>query len=433
MYYALVDVDNCFVSCELAFRPDLRGKPVVVLSNNDGCVVARSNEAKAMGIKEGTPFYQLKDLFPQQEIHAFSSNYELYADMTRRLMNLVRNASPEFHRYSIDEGFCLLGGIPVERLKTWGEQLYLSILKGLGMPVSIGIAPTKTLAKVASRYAKKYPGFKHCCLIDDDDKREIALKLLQIEDVWGIGRRWARKLHELNVHTAYDFAHHAESWVRSYFNIVAVRTWRELNGMDSIPIDDMEMVTKKSMCTSRSFPSMLSDLGEIRTHVANYASKCAAKLRQQHSVAAVVGVLVDTNHFREDLPQYGMFRTIVLPTPSNSSISIVGAAIQALQMAFRPGYQYKRAGVMVMDISPDSAVQTNFMDYQPEQYQKMKVLDKVMDHINKVNGKETIVLGAQQYTADKGKGKAAKFADAIKRDLKSPNYTTRWSDIIEAE
>ncbi len=433
MYYALVDVDNCYVSCERAFRPDLVGQPVVVLSNNDGCVVARSNEAKAIGVKDGMPFFQLKDYFPNQRIYAFSSNYELYADMTRRLMNIVRNEAPEFHRYSIDEGFCVLEGMEGQDLKAWGEHLYEIIKRGLGMPVSIGIAPTKTLAKVASKFAKKIPGYHHCCLIDDDYKRETALRLFPIGDVWGIGRRWERKLVEMNVLTAYEFAAHPLPWVRACFNIVAERTWKELNGIDCIPIDDMDMVTKKSICTSRSFPSNVSDMEVIRTHVANYAARCAAKLRKQHSVATVVGVFVDTNHFREDLPQYGMFRTVTLPTPSASTMRIVEAALAALQMAFINGYAYKKVGVMLMDIVSDRAVQTNFVDYDAGRHEKMRKIDDVVDRINKICGSETVVLGSQQYTAKNGQGKAGKFAGAIKRDLKSPNYTTRWSDIIEVE
>lgn len=431
--YALIDVDNCYVSCERVFRPDLMGKPVVVLSNNDGCVVARSNEAKMLGVKDGTPFYQLRDLFPQHNIYAFSSNYELYADMTRRLMNIVRNAAPEFHRYSIDEGFCILKGMEDVNLKSWGENLFLQIFQGLGMPVSIGIAPTKTLAKVASKFAKKFPAYNHCCIIDDDNKREIALRLFPIGDVWGIGRRWERKLNAMGVHSAYDFAQHTQSWVRASFNIVAERTWKELNGMDCIPIDDMEMVTKKSIITSRSFPKNITNMEEVKTHVANYAARCAAKLRRQHSVAQVIGVFVDTNHFREDLPQYGMFRTVTLPTPTASTIPITEAALKCLEMVFLHGYQYKKAGVMAMGISQDNAVQANFMDYDAEKYEKMRKIDEVMDHINKINGAETIVLGAQQYTAKDGKGKAESFAQAVKRDLKSPFYTTRWSDIIEVE
>ncbi len=430
-YYALVDVDNCYVSCERSFRPDLNGKPVVVLSNNDGCVVARSNEAKALGVKAGTPAFQLPQLFPGAGLYAFSSNYELYADMTRRLMNIVRNEAPEFHRYSIDEGFCILDGMDHFDLKAWGEALHRKILHGLGMPVSIGIAPTKTLAKMASKFAKKYAGYHHCCLIDDDEKRIKAEQLFPIEDVWGIGRRWTEKLRRAQITTAYDFARQPASWVYTLFNIVGQRTWRELNGEDCIPIDDMEMATKKSICTSRSFPNMLTDKQDIRTHVANYAALCAEKLRRYHEVAGVVGVFVDTNHFRDDLPQYGMFRTTELPTPTSSTMRIVAAATELLDRVFFQGYHYKRAGVMMLDLQSEHAVQADLTDYDAERYQKLRCLDKVADRINRAEGKETLVLGSQQYTRPHEKGKAAHFADAIRRDRKSPNYTTRWEDIIQ--
>lgn len=429
-WVALVDVDNCYVSCERSFRPDLNGKPCVVLSNNDGCVVARSNEAKAMGIEDGTPFFKLASQFPGQKIYAFSSNYELYADMTRRLMNIVRNSCPEFHRYSIDEGFCMLDDMEPDSLKAWGEDLHRRVLRGLGMSVSIGIARTKTLAKMASKFAKRYPGYHHCCLIDTDDKRVKALSLFPVGDVWGIGRRWEARLMAANVRTALDFANLSQSYVRTSFNIVAERTWKELNGTDCIPIDDMDAVTKKSVCTSRSFPSMLTSLQDIATHIANYAARCARKVRMQHSVAGVVGVFIDTNHFRDDLPQYGMFRTMTFPTPTASTATIVKGAMECLRRAFVGGYQYKRAGVMLMDITTDKAVQTSFLDFDAAGYAKAKRLDAAVDRINRRNGTETVVLGSQQYTAKEGKGKAAHFADAIRRDHKSPNYTTRWSDII---
>ena len=301
------------------------------------------------------------------------------------------------------------------------------------MPVSIGIAPTKTLAKVVSKFAKKYPGYHHCCVIDDENKREVALKLFPVGDVWGIGRRWSRKLDTLGVRTAFDFANHSSTWVRSYFNIVGQRTWQELNGIDCIPFDDMEMVTKKSICTSRSFPTMLGDIASLRTHVANYAARCAEKLRRQHSVSSVVGVFIDTNHFRDDLQQYGMSFSMVMPTPTNSTQPIVNCAIQCLEKMFRPGYLYKKAGVMILDITNESNIQTSFLDYEPERYKKMRNLDEVVDRINKLNGRETVVLGAQQYTAKGGKGRAGQFATAIKRDHISPYYTTRWSDIIDVE
>lgn len=429
-FWALVDVDNCYVSCERSFRPDLNGKPCVVLSNNDGCVVARSNEAKQMGVPDGLPFFKLRRMFPEQKIYAFSSNYELYADMTRRLMNIVRRNSPEFHRYSIDEGFCILDGMKPDELKAWGVDLHRQILRGLGMPVSIGIARTKTLAKMASKYAKRYPGYKHCCVIDTEEQRTKALRLFPVKDVWGIGRRWAEKLASVQIESALDFADAPLSYIRAQYNIVAERTWRELNGEDCIPIDDMDLAEKKSMTCSRSFPGMITDLQGLRTHVANYASKCAERLRRQHSVAGVVGVFIDTNRFREDLPQYGMFRMAELPTPTNSTQTIVACALRCLDKAFIQGYHYKRAGVMVMQLSADCCIQTSLADYDPEKYKKMRLVDATVDKLNRLNGRETIVLGAQQYTAKDGKGKAKHFADAIRRDRKSPNYTTRWEDII---
>lgn len=432
-YYALVDVDNCYVSCERSFRPDLEGKAVVVLSNNDGCVVARSNEAKALGIKAGTPFFQLQQQFPNQTIYAFSSNYELYADMTRRLMNIVRSEAPVFYRYSIDEGFCILDGMDHLDLKSWGERLHRRIYQGLGMPVSIGIAPTKTLAKIASKFAKRYAGYRHCCLIDSEEKRLKALSLFPIGDVWGIGRRWEEKLKAVQIVTAADFARQQESWVRMAFNIVGQRTWKELNGTDCIPIDDMEKTTKKSICTSRSFPGMLTNMQDIRTHVANYAALSAEKLRRCHEAAGVVGVFIDTNHFRNDLPQYDRFGTAVLPTPTASTMAIVEAATSVLQRIFLPYFHYKRAGVILLELCPDTAVQTDFTDYSPADYRKRQRLDAVIDRINRKEGKETIVLGAQQYTKDKGKGKAGHFAEAIRRDRKSPNYTTAWGDIIKVK
>ena len=432
-YYALVDVDNCYVSCERSFRPDLEGKPVVVLSNNDGCVVARSNEAKTLGIKAGIPFFQLQQQFVHQQIYAFSSNYELYADMTRRLMNIVRSEAPEFYRYSIDEGFCILDGMENIDLKLWGEKLHQCIYQGLGIPVSIGIAPTKTLAKIASKFAKRYPGYRHCCLIDSEEKRRKALSLFPIGDVWGIGRRWEEKLKLMQILTAADFAKQPESWVRLSFNIVGQRTWKELNGTDCIPIDDMEKATKKSICTSRSFPGMLIDFNDIRTHIANYAALAAEKLRRYHEAAGVVGVFVETNHFRDDLPQYDRFATAVLPTPTSSTMVIVDAAVSVLSHVFNRGFHYKRAGVILLELCPANAIQTDFTDFDPNTFQKHKRLDAVVDRINRKEGKETVVLGAQQYTMPKGKGKAGHFAEAIRRDRKSPNYTTTWKDIIKVK
>ena len=427
--YGIIDCDNCYVSCERVFRPDLKDKPVVVLSNNDGCVVARSNEAKKMGIKAGTPYFQLAEQFPNQKIVVFSSNYELYGELTSRVVSIIRKEAPAYFRYSIDECFVYLDGMEHLDLKAWGEDLHKIIKQRVGMPVSIGLAPNKTLAKMASHFAKKYQGYRHCCMIDSDEKRIKALKLYPIDEVWGIGRRYAARLEALGVKTAYDFAEHNQSWVRATFNnIVIERTWRELNGEDCVPNE--EMAKKKSICTSRSFNGMITDIDGLRTHVSNYAARCAEKLRQQGTVASIVGVFLNTNAFREDLPQYWNFQEMRLITPSSSTVTIVKAANEVLQNLYRQGYHYKKAGVIVMGIGPNSPIQQDLFDTNAEQFEKMKRLDAVIDRINKVNGTETIVLGSQQYTQKDGKGKANIFANAIKHDFKSKNPTTRWSDII---
>ncbi|MBP5370138.1 MAG: Y-family DNA polymerase [Bacteroidales bacterium] len=425
--YGIVDCDNCYVSCERVFRPDLVGKPVVVLSNNDGCVVARSNEAKALGITAGIPYYQLAEKFPDQKIAVFSSNYELYGELTGRVVEIIKKEAPAYFRYSIDECFVKLHGIA--DLKPWGENLSKIIRQSVGIPVSIGIAPNKTLAKIASRFAKKYRGYRHCCVIDNEEKRRKALSLTSIEDIWGIGRRYTLRLLSSGIKTALDLALMPESWVRSTFNnIVMLRTWRELNGDDCVP--DEQMAAKKSICTSRSFNGMITDISQLRTHIDNYAARCAEKLRMQKTVATILGVFLNTNPFREDLPQYYNFMEARLITPSNSTITIVKTANALLEQLYRPGYSYKKAGVIVMGIAPDSPIQQDLFDTDAEMIAKMRRLDTVVDRINKVNGTETIVLCSQQYPSQNGTGKAEIFANAIKHDFKSGNPTTRWSDII---
>ncbi|MBP3843163.1 MAG: Y-family DNA polymerase [Prevotella sp.] len=427
--YGIIDCDNCYVSCERVFRPDLNGKPVVVLSNNDGCIVARSNEAKKLGIKAGLPYFQLQQQFPDQKIAVFSSNYELYGELTARVVAIIRQEAPQYFRYSIDECFVWLDGMEHVDLKLWGENLHRRIKRCVGVPVSVGLAPNKTLAKMASHFAKKHPGYRHCCLIDSDEKRIKALKLFPVEDVWGIGRRYAAKLDALGIHTAYEFASMSEASLNASFNNVVIsRTWAELNGIDCVPNE--AMAAKKSICTSRSFNGMVSDLDTIKIHVANYAARCAEKLRQQDTVASIVGVFLNTNYFRDDLPQYWQFKEVSLPTPTNATTTIVKAAHGVLDDIFRQGYRYKKAGVIVMGIAPTSPIQLNLFDINAERFEKLKSLDKVIDRINKVNGTETVILAAQQYRQKDGQGKADVFANAIKHDFRSKNPTTRWSDII---
>lgn len=391
--------------------------------------MARSNEAKALGIKEGTPYFQLAEQFPNQKIAVFSSNYELYGELTSRVVSIISQEAPAYFRYSIDECFIYLDGMENIDLQKWGENLHKRIKKSVGMPVSIGLAPNKTLAKIASKLAKKFKEYKHCCIIDEDYKRIAALKWLPIEDVWGIGRRYSEKLHSLGCKTAYDFAIHHKDWVRVTFNnINIVRTWQELNGEDVVPNE--ELAKKKSICTSRSFNGMISDKDTLRTHISNYASRCAEKLRKQNTVASIVGVFVSSNPFREDLLQYWKYDEKRLITPTSSTIPIAKAAAEVLDKIFIQGVQYKRGGVIVLGISPNSPIQQDLFDVNAEQIEKFNRLDKVIDRINRCYGSETIVIGSQQYTQKNGKGKAEVFANAIKHDFKSKNPTTRWSDII---
>ena len=427
MLYAICDCDNCFVSCERVFRPDLEGRPVVVLSNNDGCIVSRSREAKAIGVKMGMPLYQMRRTFGDTVV-ALSSNYELYADMTARVMSLLRKEVAEFYRYSVDEAFCILPSHTPESAKVWGEKMNRHILRATGMPVSIGVAPTKTLAKIAAHFAKTYPGYHGCCLITDDEARIKALSLTTVGDVWGIGRHLRPRLERSGIRTALDFAQRDEEWIKGNCNITVERTWRELNGQDCIP--EEEAAPKKSILNSRSFQEMVTDLPTLRTYVANFASSCAAKLRKQNSVAGTIGVFISTNRFRTDLPQYHGSSEYTLSTPTDSAIDIVDCAMKVLDSIYRPGYLYKRAGVVMLGIRGHDGIQPDLFDYSPERADKLHRLDTTIDSINRLYGRDTIVTLAQVYQHTRTHEKGVAFGEIMRHDLHSANPTTRWTDII---
>ena len=429
MLYAICDCDNCFVSCERVFNPALEGKPIVVLSNNDGCVVARSREAKMLGVKMGLPYYQLRQRFGESTVTAFSSNYELYADMTARVMSLIRKAAPTFFRYSIDEAFCMLPDMEAGKAKQWGEELSRWIYRATGMPVSIGIAANKTLAKIASSFAKNYRAYNHCCIIDNDVRRLKALSLTEINDIWGIGRKLAARLKREQILTASDFAARPVEWINTRYNVTTQRTWRELNGDDCIP--DEQMSTQKSITVSRSFAETTGDFNTLRTHVSNFASKCAEKLRRQNAVASTVGVYIVTNRFRDDMPQYGNMLDFPLLTPTDSTMTIVKYACEALKKIFKEGYQYKKAGVLLMGISPHEGIQPDLFEFSPEKADKLHKLDTVIDTINQTQGKDTLILCSQQYTRNGHPDEKNAFADMIRHDHRSPSPTTCWSDLIK--
>lgn len=430
--YAVVDCDNCFVSCERVFQPELLDKPVVVLSNNDGCVVARSNEAKTLGIKMGTPIYQIKELCREHDVQIRSSNYILYADMSNRVMSILREevGPGRLEQYSIDEAF-----LSIELTfdyKRWGEELVARIAQWTGMPVSIGIAPTRTLAKAATWFAKKWKGYNKVCVISSDEQREKALKALPIDEVWGVGRRSKDKCEYYGIRTAWDFTGKSEGWIRRLFTITGVRTWRELRGESCI--DTVLTGDKQTICTSRSFEGMEHDRGKLEMYVSNYAARCAQKLRVQKGVCSLVTVFLQTNQFREDLPQHDTGLTLTLTTPACSTQEIVGAALRAFRACYKEGYAYKRAGVIIGGITPGTPIQQNLFDeLTPDQRRKLNKLSEVMDTVNRRMGNDTLILGVQQFPKDEKSGEALNFRDLIKHEHRSKCYTTDMDELIEVK
>ena len=407
-----MDCNNFYASCERVFNPALNGKPIVVLSNNDGCVIARSNEAKALGIKMGVPAYQIKDLVSSHEVAVFSSNYTLYGDMSGRVMSILAGLAPELEVYSIDEAFINLDGI--QDIQSLGTKIVNKVTCGTGIPVSLGIAPTKTLAKVANKFAKKYSAYNRLCIIDTEEKRIKALKLTDITDVWGIGRRQAAKLEKQRVKTAYDFTQLSGSWVRKNMTVVGERTWKELRGISCI---DMESAppAKKQICTSRSFGKMLTNIDTMAEAIATHASTCAKKLRQQKSYAMSLMVFIHTNNFREDLPQYWKNTVIHLPVPTNDTLEIVHYALTGLKTIFIQGYQYKKAGVIITEIT--EGAQMGLFD----KIDRTK-REQLMQTIDQINGKHSQLV----KLAIQGSGRDWK----LKQEQLSQRYTTDINEIL---
>jgi len=446
----LADCNNFYCSCERVFRPDLIGKPVVVLSNNDGCVIARSEEAKALGYKMGDPFYQVKEKLEAEGVAIFSSNYTLYGSLSNRVMSMLSHYSPRIDQYSIDESFFDVDQSMAERffqdnlkendtflnneslLHQYGAKISADVLRAVGIPISIGIAETKTLAKIGSKFAKKYKGYQGCCLIDTGERRHKALSLFPIEDVWGIGRQISRKLDYMGIRTAAQFADKKESWVRSHFNITTVRTWKELNGESCISIE--ELPQKKSICTSRSFSGEgISDKDVVEEAVANFAVRCAEKLRHQGSVCQGITVFAWTSRFNENVPEYTIHDSLTLPIATNAQEDIVGAALSILRAKYpkpmadsRPdrsdmSFHFKKAGVILWQISPDHPRQQDLFD--PIDRSKQKKLMEAIDAINRKNGYGTIRQAIQ--------GTDCRFD--LKREYMSKRFTTDIHDILKVK
>lgn len=419
--YALVDCNNFYVSCERVFRPDLRDRPVVVLSNNDGCVVSRSEEAKRLGIGMAAPAYQYETLFREQGVTVFSSNYPLYGDMSNRVMNILSEFAPDLEIYSIDECFLNFEGCEYADLEAIGKQICRIIPQYTGIPVCIGFAPTKTLAKAANNIAKKFRDrTAGIYIIDSDEKRIKALKWMSIESVWGIGYRTAKKLRQYKVgdepiSKAIHFTQLSDDFIQSNFSVTGVRLKRELLGYPMIEREEMEI--RKNIATTRSFEKNYTRIEEIRERVSTFAVSCAEKLRKQAMHCNSLMVFLMTNRHRNDQPQYNPSTVIKLPFPSNSSIEIAHYAVEGLSRIFKEGYSYKKAGVVIMEFTPDDEVQVNMFENSNP---KHKPLMQTVDKINRYWGEQKIRLGAQDLKQDW----------KMRQDSLSPRYTTRVKDVI---
>ena len=417
--YALVDCNSFFCSVEKVFHPGLEGKPVVVLSNNDGCIVALTPEAKKIGLHRGDPIFKVQGIVSHFGVHVFSTNMQLYAAMSKRVTNIMRKAVSQVEQYSIDESFLNLSGYEKHyNLTEFMRDLASRIRLWTDIPVSVGIAPSKTLAKMGSKFAKKYPGYRSVCTIDTDEKRRKALALFDLADVWGIGHRTFEKLTYLGIHTPLEFADKSESWVRANFSKPGHQTWLELNGIPCI--DTREIRRNQNICTSRSFGEMISDLPSLKASVATFAGSCANKLRGQKSGCRTVTVFIDSNHFRNDLPQYSNAATVTLPIATSDTLEITNAALKIVETLYVPGIQYKRSGVIVSDIHPSTPMQMDMFDpirNRPERARLMKTIDS----INRQYGLKTVRLSVEGE---------AQQAWKLKSEHKTPNYLTCLDELL---
>ena len=416
--FALVDCNNFYASCERVFNPSLRNKPVVVLSNNDGCVIARSNEAKALGIPMGAPAFQFEKDFEDKGIHVFSSNYTLYGDMSNRVMNILSTFTPEIEIYSIDESFLKFEGFEFYDLETLGKQMIEKVYRHTGIPISVGLAKTKSLAKVANKIAKKFAEITGgVYAIDSELKKEKALRWTKIGDVWGIGRQHEKRLLNIKIYNAWQFIQLPNEYARKEMSVVGLRLKRDLSGESTLDFEEIK--NKKNIAVTRSFEKMYEDYEDLRERVSTYAAKAAYKLRKQDSNCTLVYVFLLTNKFRKDLRQYKANLVVNLSYPSNSTIVLTKAALYGLKRIYRKGYQYKKAGVIIMGISPASERQLSLFSNEDPRHH---VLMKVIDRLNRTeNGK--VKFAAQDL------GRTWK----MKQERLSKRYTSRVDEIIRVK
>ncbi|MBT3560121.1 MAG: Y-family DNA polymerase [Flavobacteriaceae bacterium] len=409
----LADCNNFYASCERAFNPKLRNKPIVVLSNNDGCVIARSNEAKALGIKMGEPAFKIKSLIDKNKVNVFSTNFALYGDMSDRVMSVIREEVEVMEVYSIDEAFLDFSDLVdldralaiIKKVKQW-----------TGIPISIGLASTKSLAKVANHIAKKHTK-KGIFILDDEDLIKRALNVFPVEDLWGVGRKYAKRLKQSGIRTALEFISTDEGWIRRNFSVNAVRLQKELKGEKCY---DLELTTqrKNNICTARSFGKEVKSCKKLSEAVSTFANTCATKLRKEKSCCSKISVFITTNPFKPNMKQYHPYITLNFEIPTNDSMEIVNMANKALEYIYRDDCVYKKAGVIVGNTTPQDEVQMSLFDTINRD--KQKKLMYSVDKINMLMGRDKIRLAAQGFVR---KWK-------LRQEKLSPCYTTRFGDVL---
>jgi DNA polymerase V len=420
--FALVDCNNFYVSCERVFNPGLNGRPVVVLSNNDGCFISRSDEAKALGLPMGGAAFKFRQRLEEHRVVVFSANFALYGDMSSRVMNTLADIVPSMEVYSIDEAFLDMTGFSRIGTESFARTIRRIVRRNTGIPVSIGLAPTKTLAKLANRMAKKNPVFDGVCMLSDQEMSRKAMAAIEVADVWGIGRRHTEFLNHHGVRSALDLADASPVWVRRHLHITGARVQAELNGNSCLPLELVRPL-KQSICTSRSFGSPVTDEATLGQAVTHFATRCALKLRGEQECASLVTVFICTTPFEEKHRRYYGTRCAALPLPTQDTLAIVRAAQVVLGTLFQPGFSYKKAGVILGGLVPENTSelhQTMLFDPEPRQLQERTVrLMQALDTINSRYGPNALRLGSDIAAGWKQR-----------QEKLSPHYTTNWDDIL---
>lgn len=419
MIFALVDCNNFYASCERVFNPKLEGKPIVVLSNNDGVIIARSNEAKALGIKMATPIFKVQDVIDRNKVNVFSSNYVLYGDMSHRVISILKESAPEVEVYSVDEAFLKLDGIQ-GNLTEFGTNIRNKIHKWTGIPVSIGIAHTKTLSKIANEIAKKDPAHKGVLDISclPDSKIDLYLAKIDISDVWGIGRRLSPMLRVHGIRTARDLKYASDQWIRKCINVLGLKTVHELRGIPCIQLEEHH-APKKSIASTRSFGRPVLSLTELKEAVALYVTIATEKLREGEQVASAIQVFIHTNFHRQDQNQYSNSAATMLPNPTSHSPTIVKTAHRLLEQIYKPGYKYKKAGIILTKLMPKDQIQLDFFKKHEENPRHEAVM-QTLDKINAKHGRNTLALAALGLTKPW----------TMRQQKKSKRFTTNWNETI---